>query len=107
MIINFTVCFNQYFGNKYTYLIYFICADLLICGQLIIMPQTYLKVYGHKNMFLVNGIVGFLSIPGQLLQPLLCQILIESVGYFWLFTIFNSFSAIGNYKNNNITTTAN
>lgn len=94
MMLNFTVCFNEYFGNKYTYLMYFIGADLLICGQLIIMPQTYMKAYGQKNVFLVNGIVGFLGIPGQLLQSLFCQFLIENLGYFWLFTIFNSFSAI-------------
>ena len=62
MVLNFTVCFNEYFGNKYTYLMYFICADLLICGQLIIMPQTYIKAYGHKNVFLVNGIIGILGI---------------------------------------------
>jgi hypothetical protein len=69
---------------------------LLICGQLLIMPQTYIKVYGHKNVFLLNGLVGLLGIPGQLLRSVLSQWVLVNLGYFWLFTIFNAFSAIGN-----------
>ena len=56
-VLLFTVCFNEYIGDKYIYMLYFIMSDLFIVGALLIMPQVYVKSFGQKNIFMIHGLV--------------------------------------------------
>lgn len=62
MVITFTVCFNEYIGNKYTYLAYFSFMDFFTVGAFILSTQVYVKRFGHVNMILIHGILRMFAV---------------------------------------------
>ncbi len=62
MVITLTVCFNRYFGDKYSYLAYYTVIDFVSVGAFIISPQIYIERFGHANIILIHGLIRFFSV---------------------------------------------
>lgn len=100
MFILFTVCFNEYVGNRWTYFLYIALIDFFYSGFSIIHPKVYLRCYGHKNIVLVHGACKLLEIPAILLQSGMTPWLVENFSYFSLFSVVNTFSLISKHTAN-------
>ena len=62
MVLSFTVCFNEYIGNKYTYMVYLMLQYFAECGKIVVEPHLTIKRFGHSNIVLIHGIVKFLEV---------------------------------------------
>ena len=97
MILGFTVCFNEYFGNKFTYLCYVILFDVVLNGVQIIQPKIFVARFGHENLILIHGLIIFFQIPTDILQSVITPLLLENFSYFITFSITNIFTIAGNF----------
>ncbi len=62
MVLLFTVCFNEYFGDQYSYMMYFVLIDFLQSGALIILPKAYVMCFGQENILLTHGLIQLLGV---------------------------------------------
>lgn len=93
MVLTFTVCINEYYGNKYTYMGYYILIDFCKNGSIILAPNISIKRFGHKNIVLINGLMKFFGIPGSIITAAIAPQLLQYFGYFITFSSTNIFPA--------------
>ncbi len=62
MVLSLTVCFNEYIGNRYTYMGYLVLQDFVEGGKIVIEPRLMINRFGHLNIVLVHGLVKFMEV---------------------------------------------
>lgn len=93
MALILTVGLNELIKIKIVYLLWCLLISFCECGLLILIPTGYAKVFGQKNMFLIYGLIGILSIPGSIFSSIITS-LANVFGFYILFCVACSFSAI-------------
>ena len=67
------------------------------CGMLILMPNGITRRFGHKNLFLIYGIVQLFCVPSSFIDVLLTPISVH-YGFFPMIAIACCFSCVGKLK---------
>ncbi len=92
---------NEYYGNQYTYMGYYILIDFCKNGNIIVAPHINMKRFGPENIVLINGLIKFFGIPSSVISALVAPPLLQHFGYIFTFSVANVFPALSKTRSRN------